>query len=729
MENSTNRLGDSAGPGFRGCFVTATDTDAGKTVVTAGLLRALLKSGAEATAIKPVQTGCEPGEIAPDVMYYRQSVEGLPGMAVQPFSIQEFRVPCSPHLAARLEQGRIDTDAIIERIREVQEQGVFTVVEGAGGLLVPLGDGRTMLDLAQALDLPVLLVVANRLGAINHALLSLQALRQRGLDVLGVVMNRTTDNSDDEAGRSILADTPKSIAEYGQVEILAELPYAPGLQCTANETEKWGVQGAPLPGGRESERGRRPLSVEMQNTLMDQVAARHAQAWRELETALAGVAERLVEKQNANACRDESLLDFDRQHIWHPYTSATRPLRAYEADRTGGAYIRLRDGRKLLDGMASWWCAIHGYNHAHLSAAAHRQIERMPHVMFGGLTHEPAVSLARKLLDLAPEPMRHVFFADSGSVSVEAAIKMAMQYWQARGRKRRTRLLTVRGGYHGDTFGAMSVCDPQNGMHSLFTGMLPEHVFVERPSCRFDDEFDEGSLSAMRAAMARHADELAAVILEPVVQGAGGMWFYHPDYLHGVRRLCDEHGVLLILDEIATGFGRTGKMFAGEWAGVSPDIMCLGKALTGGVMTLAAVLASAEVAQGISADGGVFMHGPTFMANPLACAVAKASLELLEQGRWRGQVEAMEGWLRAGLEPCRDCEDVADVRVLGAIGVLEMKQPVNVPALQAFFVEQGVWIRPFGRLIYVMPPYILTREQVGRLTQAMRAAVRERRHA
>ncbi|WP_027368748.1 adenosylmethionine--8-amino-7-oxononanoate transaminase [Desulfocurvibacter africanus] len=690
MENSSNRLGNSVGPGFRGCFVTATDTDVGKTVVAAGLLRALRGRGVEATAVKPVQTGCELGALAPDVLCYRQACADSPEMAVPPFAIQKFRIPCSPHLATRLEQGRIDMDELLARIRGVQGQGVFTVVEGAGGLLVPLGDGRTMLDLAQALDLPVILVVANRLGAINHALLSLQALRQRGLDVLGVVMNRVTDGSDDEAARAILADTPKAIAEYGQAEVLAELPFTRGLRA--------------------------------------EDAGRRVAAWEQVEAALAGVAAWLVEAQNANACRDESLLDFDREQIWHPYTSATRPLRAYEADRTGGPYIRLRDGRRLLDGMASWWCAIHGYNHSHLSAAAHRQIEHMPHVMFGGLTHEPAVSLARKLLDMAPEPMRHVFFADSGSVSVEAAIKMAMQYWQARGRKQRTRLLTVRGGYHGDTFGAMSVCDPQNGMHSLYTGMLPKHVFVERPSCRFDEEFDEGSLAAMRDALARHADELAAVILEPIVQGAGGMWFYHPDYLRGVRRLCDEHGVLLILDEIATGFGRTGKMFAGEWADVSPDIMCVGKALTGGYMTLAAVLASAEVAQGISADGGVFMHGPTFMANPLACAVANASLELLEQGQWRGQVADIEGWLRTGLAPCRDCADVADVRVLGAIGVLEMKRPVNVPALQAFFVEQGVWIRPFSNLIYVMPPYILMQEQVGRLTRVMHSAVREKRH-
>jgi len=417
------------------------------------------------------------------------------------------------------------------------------------------------------------------------------------------------------------------------------------------------------------------------------------------------------------------LLQFDRDHLWHPYTSALAPLRAYEVTSADGVRLRLADGRELIDGMSSWWCAIHGYNDPLINAALKGQMERMAHVMFGGITHEPAVKLAERLLEIVPPPLRHLFFCDSGSVSVEVAIKMALQFWQAVGRPRKTRLLTVRGGYHGDTFAAMSVCDPVTGMHHLFKDMLPKQFFAERPACRFDASFDSACLDDFRRLIVEHEGEIAAVILEPVVQGAGGMWFYHPDYLHGVRELCDQHGVLLVLDEIATGFGRTGKLFACEWAGISPDILCLGKALTGGYLTLAVTLATSKVAEGISSAGGVFMHGPTFMANPLACAVAGASIDLLLARDWQAAVGRIEAQLRKGLEPARLSASVADVRVLGAIGVIEMKEAVDVESLQAFFVERGVWIRPFGRLIYIMPPYMIDENDLGRLCEAMVAAV------
>jgi adenosylmethionine-8-amino-7-oxononanoate aminotransferase len=386
--------------------------------------------------------------------------------------------------------------------------------------------------------------------------------------------------------------------------------------------------------------------------------------------------------------------------------------------------LRLAEGRELIDGMSSWWCAIHGYRHPRLDAAVREQLERMAHVMFGGLTHEPAILLAQRLVEIAPAGLERVFFADSGSVSVEVAIKMALQYQRATGHPERKRLFTVRGGYHGDTFGAMAVCDPVGGMHSLFRGTLAEHVFAERPPDGFDAPLDAGWAEHAAELMARHAHELAAVIVEPVVQGAGGMRFHSPRCVALLRRLCDEYGLLLIADEIATGFGRTGTMFACEHAGVSPDVMCVGKALTGGYMTLAATLCTADVAEAISAgEGGALMHGPTFMANPLACSVALASLDLLADGRWRQDVARIERGLREGLAPARELPSVADVRVLGAIGVVQMEGEVDVAAATAVAVELGVWLRPFRDLIYTMPSYVVGDDELVKVTKAMLAAV------
>jgi adenosylmethionine---8-amino-7-oxononanoate aminotransferase len=409
--------------------------------------------------------------------------------------------------------------------------------------------------------------------------------------------------------------------------------------------------------------------------------------------------------------------------VWHPYSPlpGERPLPVVSAE---GVRLRLADGRELIDGMSSWWCAIHGYRHPALDAAVREQLERMAHVMFGGLTHEPAVRLAERLVEISPDGLEHVFFADSGSVSVEVAIKMALQYQRAVGHPERGRLLAIRGGYHGDTFGAMAVCDPVGGMHSMFSDVLAEHVFAERPPDGFDAPLDEAWAEHVTALFARHAHELAAVIVEPVVQGAGGMRFHSPACVSLLRGLCDKHELLLLLDEIATGFGRTGSMFACGHAQVAPDIMCVGKALTGGYMTLAATLCTSEVAQGISAgEGEALMHGPTFMANPLACSVALASLDLLAEERWPENVARIESGLCTGLEPARELPGVLDVRVRGAIGVVQLDHEVDVAYATAAAVEREVWLRPFRDLIYTMPPYVIKDNDLAQVTDAITAAV------
>ncbi len=427
-----------------------------------------------------------------------------------------------------------------------------------------------------------------------------------------------------------------------------------------------------------------------------------------------------------NELSADQMVAFDRSHLWHPYTSMVDPLPVYPVARAHGTTLILEDGRELVDGMSSWWAAIHGYNVPEINSAIEAQLQHMAHVMFGGLTHRPAVDLARRLVTLTPASLTKVFLCDSGSVSVEVAIKMAIQYWYAMGRPEKHKLLTVRSGYHGDTFGTMAVCDPITGMHHKFAGVLNQHYFADAPRSSFDGPWDEEEMAGLTSLLEAHHDTIAAMILEPVVQGAGGMRFYSPEYLNRARALCDAYDVLLIFDEIATGFGRTGELFATHHTGIEPDILCLGKALTGGYMTLAATLATDTVATGIAVDGdGVLMHGPTYMGNPVACAAANASIDLLLSSPWQKRVGQIETRLADGLLPCKALDQVREVRVLGAIGVVELHKPVNPERVQRRFVDQGVWVRPFGRLVYLMPPYVIDESALDRLTEAVRRVVRE----
>lgn len=644
-------------------FITATDTDVGKTFVSASLLKAFLDENLDAVAIKPVQSGCENG-VAPDVLQYAK-INSRNDFA----PLYALNFASSPHLAAQKENIAIDLEKIFSYCQKFIAQFSCTIIEGAGGVFVPLNDKECIFDLIKKLEIPVILVAKNELGALNQILLNIENFQNHGINLSAIVLNFHDKN--DEICASNLAYLKDKFDGF-IITLPPNLIVQKAALCFKDFVKNFSPQTAQID------------------------------------------------------------LNFDKNHLFHPYTSSILPLKTHGVTFAKGTKIHTTSGI-LIDAMSSWWCAYNGYNDARLNKAAICQINKFSHIMFGGFTHEAAINLGKKLLEILPKSpkfsqndanaLSEIFYCDSGSVSVEVSLKMALQYQQNKNPKKDT-ILTVKGGYHGDTFGAMSVCDPQNGMHFMFGKILAKQLFMPRPSVKFGDAFDECALDEYKQIISKHKDQIAALIIEPIVQGAGGMWFYHENYLKFFRAICDEFDIVLIFDEIATGFGRTGEMFASNLAQIVPDIICLGKAITAGFMSFAATITSKKIANTICANERVFMHGPTFMANPLACSVALKNLEILQNSNFKERVKHIENIIKQNLTKCAKFSDVNDVRILGAIGVVEMKRNVNVENLQEFFVKNGVWIRPFAKNIYIMPPFCITNDEIIKICNTIYDAIK-----
>lgn len=640
----------------KGFIIAGTDTDVGKTIITASFLKAFIKKGFKTAAIKPVQTGCFKDDKnilkAPDVEEYKKAVPHINS----PSPIYSFLMPSSPHIAGKLEKNTISTQKILEFCDLHLKNNEITLIEGAGGIFTPLNNETNYLDLIKQLDLPVILTANNCLGMINHTCLTIETLEMHGIKVCALIINNTKNNNNDIIKTSNIKYLKN---KYSYIKTI-EIPF-----INESKTDKIS-------------------KILIENKL-----------------------EQFIENNNEEIKETPGTL-------WHPYTSALDPSPQCVVSKTKGNYL-FNNKKPILDGMSSWWCAVHGYNNENIRKAAVKQINQMPHVMFGGITHPPAIKLSESLLKILPKNLNKIFYADSGSVSVEVALKMAVQYWQGQNKLKKTKIMTVKGGYHGDTLGAMSVCDPENGMHTMFNDILPKQIFAPKPKARFDKHFKQEYMEDVRKLIKENHKQTAAFIIEPIVQGAGGMWFYHPKYLKELSILCKKYNILLILDEIATGFGRTGKLFACEWADIVPDIMCIGKAITGGTMSFAAACTTTKVANTISQNGGVLMHGPTFMGNPLACAVAHENIKVLLNSSWKKNVADIEKNLKKELFLCRELENVKDVRVLGAIGVVEVNENIDQNACMKFFIENNVWIRPFRNLVYIMPPYTITPDEIKTL--------------
>eukprot|EP01060_Flectonema_neradi_P013846 TRINITY_DN20579_c0_g1_i1.p1 TRINITY_DN20579_c0_g1~~TRINITY_DN20579_c0_g1_i1.p1 ORF type:complete len:646 (+),score=105.75 TRINITY_DN20579_c0_g1_i1:54-1991(+) len=623
--------------------VFGANTDVGKTVASGGMIQAMQRMSLNCTYLKPVQTGDT---------HDADWVKGYCADNLSAKTLYSYKEPCSPHIAARMEcdESNIvkDSDLVNEIMKEVTaDKNSITLVETAGGVLSPTPEGNSQADayVNMSKSTPILLIGDPKLGGISCTVSAYESLVTRGYSVPCIVFIGGDDNA------AYLRQNP--------------LPTNPVI-----------ITCPPIPADN---------TIPLDNWYSDDAV-------------------RSSFKSAFEVCKPGPMID--TEHIWHPYTSMKHPIPAYHVDRASGCSLFLTTGEELIDGMASWWCAIHGYNVPELNNAIHTQTAKMSHVMFGGLTHSPAIELTKQLLPVLPKGLECFFYADSGSVSVEVALKLAVQYHFLGGNKSKTKFLTIKRGYHGDTAGCMSVCDPENGMHSMFSGVVSQQVFVD-------------SIDDIPTVLDRMADEIAAVIVEPIVQGAGGMLFHSPDTLKTLREACTANNTLLIFDEIATGFGRTGKLFASDHApDYPPDIMCIGKGLTGGYMTLGACISTRHVADRL---GEVpLMHGPTFMGNPLACSVALASVKLLLNSPWESRVENISKLLASGLEPAKRSKFVKDVRTLGAIGVIELKEvPKSPTSLQAEFVRRGVWVRPFGKLVYVMPPYVISSSDLKKLTDVM----------